>query len=364
MLILLSSSMRDRYRDDILRCLAMPEGTSLQFRYSSEIVEPAIWSDPHGFEGQGGLVCSVDLSVMERPCTLLPVRHVTVTKIFKHGTTLSVMLQIGKLACVESLHDFTNEINGNSSGKVPANRHEDSDHQKTDAKATTGYFFFNGGSIGLVSKGESLEVWEGITAELYKQPEYDKEPLFWTLLALRQLDSSGAAVDRDRLLPWAEDVRPGREYSMVVYVFHPLRDRWSTTRSRLRLTSRPPISTSYPLDQVIDSPYDTKEWRFRIQDPGLIGPSRGWFRLGATTSGDENNSPRWEIDLPISLKFSWGGFWATTLLLGILVAAPGVIGVWLKAEGRLIEEILATIAAVVLGTSAAMVAAWRIPKRI
>lgn len=364
MLILLSSSMRDRYRDDILRCLAMPEGTSLQFRYSSEIVEPAIWSDPHKFEGNQGLVCSVDLSVMEHPCTLLPVRYVTVTKIFKHGTTLSVSLQIGKLASVNSLEDFTKEVNGSSSGKVPVNRSNDPGRQETDAKGSVGYFFFNGGNVGLVSKGDSLALWEGLTAELCKQPKYEEEPFFWALLSLRQLDSPEVVLDRDSFVPWIEDVEPGRDYSMVVYIFHPLRDQWNPTRCRLRLTSQPPISSSYPLDQIIDSPYDTKEWRFRVQDPGLVGRSRGWFRLGPVTSDGDDESPRWEIDLPISLTFGWGGFWATTILLGVLVAAPGVIGIWLKAEGRLVEEIAATIGALALGTAAASVAAWRIPRRI
>lgn len=37
MFILLSSSARPRYREDILRCLAAPEGTCVQFRYSHPV---------------------------------------------------------------------------------------------------------------------------------------------------------------------------------------------------------------------------------------------------------------------------------------------------------------------------------------
>src|SRR5262245_8496653 len=98
MLILLSSSRRKRYRDDILRCLAAPIGTQVQFRYSEKLVEHPIWERPDQFEGKPGLVCSVDLSTVGRACPIVPVRWVTVEKIYQHGTTMSVVLRIGDLA--------------------------------------------------------------------------------------------------------------------------------------------------------------------------------------------------------------------------------------------------------------------------
>lgn len=340
----------------------MPKGTLLQFRYSREIVEPAVWSDPSKYEHQVGLVCSIDLSVMNRPCTLVPVRHVTIERIHRHGSTLSVLLRIGELAAVESLASFTDEVNNKSGGKVPSVRSKDDQNQGTDAKGSTGYFFFNAGEVGLVTAGLSLTMWEAITAHLYKQPKYKEEPFFWTVLALRRLDKPDTIVTRDTFVPWDERMMPGRDYSMVVYVFHPLRDKWDAKPYHLRLTSRPPMSTSYPLDQIIDSPYDTKEWRFRLEDPGLVGRSRGWFRLGPAIS--DSDDPRWEIDLPIVVTFSWGGFWVTTVLLGVLLSAPAMIGIWSKAEGRLVEEIVSSIGALAFGIAAALVAAWRIPKRV
>jgi hypothetical protein len=50
MLMLLSSCKRKRYRDDILRCLAAPKGTRVQFRYTQDIIEESIWEKPSLYE--------------------------------------------------------------------------------------------------------------------------------------------------------------------------------------------------------------------------------------------------------------------------------------------------------------------------
>jgi len=98
MLVLLSGSKRKRYREDVLRCLAAPEGACIQFRYTEEIVEPAIWEKPEKFLNQKAVVCSVDLRVIGKPCPLVPVRCVSVQRISKHGTTMSLELKLGSLA--------------------------------------------------------------------------------------------------------------------------------------------------------------------------------------------------------------------------------------------------------------------------
>lgn len=42
MLVLLSSNARRRYRDDIVRALAYPEGAEFRFRYAGKYIEPNI----------------------------------------------------------------------------------------------------------------------------------------------------------------------------------------------------------------------------------------------------------------------------------------------------------------------------------
>jgi hypothetical protein len=61
MFVLLSSGAQKRYRDDILRCMAAPVGSIIQFRYNREIVGKSILQKPDAVHGKQGIVCNLDL---------------------------------------------------------------------------------------------------------------------------------------------------------------------------------------------------------------------------------------------------------------------------------------------------------------
>lgn len=378
MLILLSSSKRKRYRDDILRCLAAPIGTRVQFRYSERLVEHPIWERPATYEGHRGLVCSVDLSVVGKPCPLVPVRHVTVEKIYQHGTTMSVVLVIGDLALTDDVDRVTSEIDTRSGGKVPRNT---TPHD--DAEGASGLFFFGvEGDIGYVKSETTVRNWENTTRTLYKLDGYEKEPFFWTVLGMLPgaTDESKASADVNRFVPWDEKVDAQREYTLLVYVFHPMLDRWDPGTCHLRLSSYPEIVTSYPLDVMVDSPYDVKRWRFSVRSPVTYRDARGWLRVGPTSTAEvasetssegsgghtrtkDGGKPEWEIDLPIRIAFSRVELARTTALIGLLLAAPGVISIWLQSA-TVSAKLIASLVAFAAGWGAAALAAFRISRTV
>src|SRR5581483_3284046 len=351
MLILLSSGKRKRYRDDILRCLAAPMGSRVQFRYSKRIVENAIWENPKKFTGHQGLVCSVNLSEVGKPCPLVTVRRVLVKSLFKTGMVMTVVLEIGELALTRDGEQLTREIDQKSGGKVPRNKERHS-HAEADG---SGFFFFTvEGEIGFVGE-TTVENWQAITATLLGQEGYGEEPFFWTVLGLDP-ESSGAAqiaLDTDRFGQWSPDIRPNETYTLLVHTYHPALDAANPGLSYLRLSSYPEITTSYPLDVVVDSPYDVKQWQFRIKPPITYGASRGWLCIGPvsrTTTAPPHDAPLdWEINLPLRIGFSWLLFAATSVLVGVLVAAPGIIGISLQniaPTSKLVASILAAVAGI------------------
>lgn len=80
MYVCLSSGARPRYRRDIIRALAMPAGTWIQFRYAREWVSPAILADladskkRKALPGKGVLISYVDQTDPQRDPELLPCR--------------------------------------------------------------------------------------------------------------------------------------------------------------------------------------------------------------------------------------------------------------------------------------------------
>lgn len=388
MLILLSSTRRKRYRDDVLRCLAAPIGTRIQFRYSARIVAHNILERPADYKEKIGLVCSVDLSVVGKSCPCIPVRTVKIENIFVHGSTLSVAMTVEELAFTDEIDRFTAEVHGKSGGQLPVNL-----DQHTAAQGSTGFFFFEVSSeIGNLRRENTLKNWEQITATLYKQEGYKEEPFFWTILGLRD-GAADTVTDTDRFEQWNAHVQANKDYTLLVYIFHPLLDNWTPKTTQLQLTSSLDLSSSYSHDLIVDSPYDLRRWSFKIKPEGIHFGERAWIRIGirdiapqatlpislvtpgtpavaatrvastapeppqkvANTAAQGDPQVGWEIDLPLKVEYSRSRFIGEIILLGILLALPSVISI-LILQTTLQQKGIAAAGALVAGLGAALVA--------
>src|SRR4051812_26931240 len=100
MFVCLSSGASPRYREDIVRSLSMPPGMKLQFRYEEKyLTQPvlaAVVADQA--EDEDALIVYIDQANLPVPPTYVPTRHARVTRVNRHGTTLSVELILGDFA--------------------------------------------------------------------------------------------------------------------------------------------------------------------------------------------------------------------------------------------------------------------------
>lgn len=357
-LILLSSSERKRYRDDILRCISAPVGARVQFRYSKKLVQDAVWAQPAKFEGQPGLVCSVDLKSTQNsgaelndPCRLVPVRAVVVEQINVHGDMLTVCLCINSLARTASLDEFTMDVDGGDKRRVPR-----APGVEGAAEGSGGYFLFSVADedLGRVQHNNSIADWQKITADLLGQSGYGDEPYFWTVLGLwRDTPSETGSKNRPEFKAWSPDLDVGKSYTLSVHTYHPNTDQQNFKPSRLMFRSEPVVTTNYPHDVLVDSPYDVKEWRFRIASSGTPESREGWFKIGPLKDGsaDESPQPEWEIDLPVRVSSSWVSFIFSSILVGLLISAPAVVSIWLQGTPTVRDKLFASTLASVFGVA-------------
>ncbi len=122
MFVCLSSGASPRYRQDILRALAMPKGTRLQFRYDLRWVAPAILDRLSAGSGNGTqcLIAYIDQQDKTKIPELVPCRLAKLSDAQTLGTTVSLGLVLDNLAYAEDLGTFNNEVKTASAGTLPA----------------------------------------------------------------------------------------------------------------------------------------------------------------------------------------------------------------------------------------------------
>jgi hypothetical protein len=135
-----------------------------------------------------------------------------------------------------------------------------------------------------------------------------------------------------------------------------------------------------------DSPYDLKRWTFKIRSPSPTFRDRSWLRIGQETVRIDNvkslehlegmtteeinrelkralgGSVDWEIDLPMRFNFSWVRVIWVNLLIGGLIAAPAITGIWRQAGAADSEKLMTSLIAFLFGLVASLVATFQLKR--
>jgi len=300
-LFLLSSDYSPRYKQDILRCLAAPIGSAVQFRYDrvhiSSDVLTSLTNSTTRFP-LDGIVCSVS-SKGFGVLPLVPVRKVKVQKPRVHGETISIPLVMGEVALAYSATDFTDELDKLTGGKTP--------RIKQDGQSPEGYYFFDSRQPGNVEIGTSVSIWERTVSTLRDQHAYKDEPFFWVALGV---EDANTPLDPSALHPWPREIEPRHQYRLLIYHFQP---RGGTRpNSKMEVTFGDPLQSIVAPDTAIDSRYDLKGWWFGTGD-GKSRPQPTWLRIRTADS--------WDLDLTITVGSS---YWRP-VISGALVAVPAIL---------------------------------------
>lgn len=344
MLVLLSSSARRRYRDDIVRILACPSGTDVRFRYSARYVDGKFASKHIRMDAPkiAGLVCHLAQKPDADP-VLVPCRFVTVTTVEKVGTSFIFTLRVAEF--VKNLDDAglrglmkqsELELLPTGSASVPGSFVFDISDELTRFKA---------------AETEAMEAFETTTKNLQERASFaEQQPIaFFSVLNL--LESTGRTLLKPQ--DGRYELKSGHRYFLDVYSYSPEGEN-SLSEATTLTASADSTELMFSSETVskLDSRYDLTRYAFSTEQRLFEIPAGLRLALGIPkTPGDTDVEQRCDIMLDLRFRGSFYLAIARIIVIAFGTATPAMIGAYAADKGSFGLTTLMFIAAVFAGAA-------------
>ena len=345
MLILLSSSARRRYSDDIVRALAHPPGTEFRFRYSGGYLEPNLAAryERERVVNLPGLVCHL-ATLTDQTALLAPCRFVAVTRIQKVGSSYVFTLRTG---------EFVNDLDD---AKLRALMTPDElallPPAKSDAKSPQGRFVFEiSDSLApfRAVPSEAMTAFEDTTEALRLDAKFqDSQPLaFFSVQGLSPATGGPTLEPQGGIYELAS----GRRYFPDVYSYSPEgEDNPSDAMTLSASADQSELKFSSETVAKLDSRYDLIRFAFSTEQRLFELPAGLRLALGVPKKGDDKDLEQ-RCDIMLDLRFR-GSLHLAAARVGIIAigtASPAVIGAYAAGKGSLGLATVMFIAALFTG---------------
>jgi hypothetical protein len=269
MLLFLSSGARNRYRDDIVRSLALPEGGFLQFRYDISIVDAKILESTKSGQllNRDALVCYIWTGAIGAPTDFVPCRLARVTGAEIVGSSFVVRFEVAGYVQLGKGIDFLALLSEEDRQKTPKWERD------ADTFRRKGLFAITLKSQPNLNTSKELDAFESIVKKLRSFSDFsgDKARQFFAVMGVDSVirDSQGREIyDKMHLLLHGSFIlKSGLEYEMRVYVFAPDVGPTASIRETLINIDSENKLLEFPQGKSceIDSEYDVKRFRFITQ---------------------------------------------------------------------------------------------------
>jgi len=325
MLLLLSSGARSRYREDIVRCLALPRGARLQFRYDLTIVDQAIVADVRSGKliGQSALVCYLWNRVEGAPTEFAPCRMVQIVKAQIIGSSFIVLFEAGAYPRISDNVEFATLLSDDAK-RLP--------HWEREGAAykLRGLFAVELTAKLAIDTSNDLDAFEGVVKKLSQFSDFSgaKPCQFYAVAGVQavNLDSDGnetfTTVSATRHGSYV--LTSGNEYELLIYVFAPDQGPVAAiSETAIHVQSENEL-IEFPLakSREIDSEYDLKKFRFLTE-------SNLWRITGALIvfvspkhTIDDGAS---DITVPVIFQGRWAAGVGRTLLIAVGSSVPAML---------------------------------------
>jgi|HubBroStandDraft_2_1064218.scaffolds.fasta_scaffold00775_3 hypothetical protein len=350
-LLCLSSGLAPQYRLDILKSLALPRGTYVQFRYSEDIIATSLRTPLARNEMCGAkvLLAHVDCNLAARQsnglCTITPCRYSVLVSSRKLGSFYFLQFRVEEFAYWGDSASSQQEIRGDRPCWDNANQ-------------LSGLWCLEFEiSEQAWLKEKQLEGWQNVIKLLKKSEDFAKEPFFFAVegLYVRGEEQPCEATDGEFVL------RSERDYAIRIFHFHPDADKHKMTVGAGVIkvdVSQPQIEAVTSPTLPVASPYDLKSFHFRT---AASPASRfGSIVVRCTQDGGEPNTSQPELFIPTKVKLAW--FRATRLILAIAALLFAQQYLSAQAKGAVSEGIV--VALVLLALATAVVAVLGLKKPV
>jgi hypothetical protein len=272
MLLFLSSGARNRYREDIVRSLVLPEGGFLQFRYDLSIVDVKILEGTKSGQllNRDALVCYVWTGAVGAPTDFVPCRLARVIGAEIVGSSFVVRFEVAGYVQLGEGIDFIALLSEEDREKTPKWE------QDADTLKLKGLFAIALKARPNLNTSKKLDAFESIVKKLRSFCDFSGEKgcQFFAVMGINSVmrEPQGREVyNRMHLSMHGSFVlKSGIEYEMQVYIFAPDFGPTATVReTSIHIESENKL-LDFPQGKSceIDSEYDVKRFRFdHLQGP-------------------------------------------------------------------------------------------------
>jgi hypothetical protein len=306
----LSSGALPRYREDILRALAMPAGSHLQFRYHLDIVARTI-REPlqRGVPIRGDcLIAAPTFNDAERCSKIIPCRAAEIVSAQAHGSTYSLIMELGGFSYADRLDSFNRTIRGH----LPTLAEWDGEQSPHGD-----LWSYTDEPIEGLRESLELELWENIVSQLVLTKSFAQESLFYSVRSIHRLDNRTVVRPQQGRFT----IPSGKVHEIEIYHSSPLK----APTGLFHVQSTPELQLISSSDLVLDSNYDLK--RIRFSASRYPRERSGILALYHDFTDDSTKKPRrdWHFDLTFRIR---GSFWSTiglASLAGLLLTVPQML---------------------------------------
>lgn len=323
MLVLLSSGATRRYRDDIVRALALPAGAELQFRYDRRYIDSELLKeiDTSELRNERAIILYLWSDKDQLQTGYVPCRFVTVIGAESVGSSYIVRLRIESFVADFDDAKLRSDLSSEEDALLPKWR------ATTGAGATLdGKFFFRIHSSLSCVPTDSLTAFEATAIALshYKDFAGAQSKVFYSvrrLVIVNQRNVSLSECPIASLVAGTYDLSSGQQYEMEIYCFLP--PGAETRSAKLRIASDVE-AVSFPLGHTrdIDSRYDLKRFPLRVEQQ--TGSVAAGLHIYLTDIESEDKSYS-DILLPVFFRGSLLLAAARVAVIGIGASGPAMI---------------------------------------
>jgi len=339
---MLSSGRRPRYRDDIIRALALPKGGRLQFRYRKKYVPAAGFHalSKNKLRGAEALVAYLDASNQQATPEIVPCRFARILESELIGEFAVVRFEVAEFANVAQGVDVREQVSEKLPGGTEVPEWKDGELK--------GHFLLvlESQAAGW-KRAQDPQAWQALADKLGQRQDFQSCPFFYYLRAVAKEPGPSevqlkegkyvltpASMHRVEVVHYTPSTAiPGNEGvlgTLDVCVQGP--GVQGVTTQRLR----------------IDSPYDVQQVYFRT-----VGESQkqyGLLSFGRVVPSQGGNRQSKHADFELVLEVK--GLWARQLFVGIVIflslAAPKLVdllgpGPWVTAVVSLLSAVVTAV---------------------
>ncbi len=295
MLIFLSSGDIERYRQDVLRALALPMGSALQFRYDTKWIGVKTMEEIRGgrLVGQDLIVAYIDQSkpeesVASQHIEVIPVRTGKVSAVAVTGDTVALEFTIGTMAHASDLSAFNAELVSLSERALP----------KWVEQKPEGKYCAELTSVpSKLDRTNGIGHWQKIVKQLAERDDFKEERAFFTVLGLLSGSERRKIAVELAHADWKQKVAPNSDNDLLVYHFHP-----KPPRRGAALTLSATVGEGLAIESntvSVDSRYDLKRIHVRSLDP----PTERGSWISVTLADAED--VQLDVEMATKVKSDW-----------------------------------------------------------